>query len=155
MDFFEVFQAQEARAASKETQRENAPRLAFSAHQQRSKGLGSFRIPAAVKFDVVFLTEPHFLNGGSLVTTLPADVDPPMISSVVWRWERNAKTHYTGAFMHLFVNAPDVFSFDSNLEKVEVVHNFTFIGVGYKDLGSRVSNEAQMLVTRPVGFGGV
>lgn len=152
-DFFEILQAQESRVAARETQRENAPRLAFSAHKQNSTGLGSFRMPNPVRFDVVFISEPAFASGGALISSLDADVDPPTINAVVWQWLRNEKEHYVGAYMHLFVQAFD-FGY-LGLEKVKVQHSLTFYGVGYKDLGSRVSNEAQMLTTRPVGFGGV
>lgn len=152
-DFFELFQAQESRVAARETQRENAPRLAFSGHKQNSTGIGSFRMPNPIRFDVVFLTEPVFSSGGALISLLGDGVDPPMINAVVWQWLRSEKEHYVGAYMHLFVQ-PFGFNYEG-LDKVRVQHSLSFYGVGYKDLGSRVSNEAQMLTTRPVGFGGV
>ena len=155
--FNEALVAAETARANRETQGENSARLAFSMHNQESSGVGSLRLAEPVMFDVSFLTRPFFLQGAGV--KLGPDLlewNDPVGSAGVYEWIRNTKEHYIGARMYVDVvlrrrdgEAP----FD--WPPVRMMHDFAFMGYGYKDLGSAIAVQAQTTGPRAVGFGGV
>jgi len=149
MNFFDLIVAQADTTARVETQRNNAARLAWSTHKIHSSGCGTIRQAEPIHFDVVFLEEPVFTQGASVISH-PADVLDPVGSAGVWQWHRNPKGHYVGAYIYLSVVPSEV---DFVVEGVQMTHHLLFMGMGYKDLGQAVTTEAQLLAPRTVGFG--
>ena len=150
--FFDVQVARQRAELDAATQAQNAARLGFSQHKIQSTGLGSVRRPQPIIFDVVFLEEPLFTQGASLISK-PNTLPDPMASAGVWQWHRNEKGHYIGAYIYLAVSVGEVFFEASGVGGVSMTHHLLFQGVAYKDLGQRVTTQAQMLRARPVGFG--
>lgn len=151
MDFYDIIVAQDETASRRQTQAQNAARLGYSAHKVGSKGTGTIRRPTPLMFQVVFLEEPIFLTGSTLVKR-PADLSDPVGSAGVWQWHRNPKGHYTGAYIYLSVTLSDLF-YEAGAGEVQMTHNLVFQGIGFKDLGQEVTTEAQIIVPRTVGFG--
>ena len=153
--FFDVLRSSEARTATREAQRQNAARLAFSTHTQVSHGVGHFRLPDPIDFDVVFLEAPHVFTGAATVSVVTDAVLDPEARSGVWRWKRNLKGHYVGAYVYLGVRVDDEYGFAAVDVNVTVQHHLMFMGIAYKDLGSEVATEAQLLSPHAVGYGGL
>lgn len=156
--FFDLFTAAEDRSAQKQTQAANAARLAFSAHTIESTGVGTFRRAAPILFDVVFTSEPKIMTGLALLAPAPDGYLDPDGMSGVWQWHRNLKGHYLGAYVYMSVRMTDTDGFSSPsaaASAIQVQHHLTFMGMGYKDLGNAVANDAQVLTPRTVGFGGM
>lgn len=150
MTFYEILVAQDATASRREAQENNSARLAFSMHKMKSSGTGTVRVAEPITFDVVFLEEPLFTQGATLVER-PADALDPVGSAGVWQWQRNPKGHYTGAFVYLDVRVGEVEIGSGGTTRM--IHHLLFQGTGYKDLGQAVATEAQALTPRTVGFG--
>ncbi len=148
LGFFELTVAQDAAAGQRSAQAENGARLAISAHILESKDVTSSRLADPLMFEAPFLAPPFVATG----VTIKKDYDPstgwlPDVTAGVWQWHRNPKGHYTGAYVFIGVKAG---SYGSELQ-----HHFIFMGTAYKDLGPAVATEAQLVGSRPVGFGGV
>jgi len=146
--FFDVALAQDTTAAARAAQAENGARWATSQHIVETRGVVGLRRADPVIFEAPFL-EPPFVSTG---LTIKKDYAPetgwlPQASAGVWQWHRNPKGHYTGAFIFVSVLAAQ--------PAAELQHHFLFSGVAYKDLGSSVAADAQLLSARPVGFGGM
>lgn len=145
--FFDVALAQDSTAAARVAQAENGARWAVSQHIVETRGVMGLRKADAIVFEAPFLEAPYVSTG----LTIKKDYAPetgwiPQATAGVWQWLRNPKGHYTGAFIFVNVLAAQPSS--------ELQHHFLFSGVAYKDLGSSVATDAQLLSARPVGFGG-
>lgn len=151
IDFNEVIFAAEEREATRQRQRDNSARLAFSVHRQESRGVGIVEPTRAVRFDVVFLSEPAVFTG-MVVTRSTVTGTSVLGSSAVRGWLRNERGHYLGAHMTLEVRLVDPFY----QAQVDVVasHHLMFMGVAYKDLGPEIAHEAESLTPKRVGWGG-
>ena len=103
MQFFDLVVAQAETDGRRETARENAARLAMSTPKVQSSGMGNFRRTQPLLFDVIFLEEPLFTQGASVITK-PADMLDPIASAGVWYWHRNPKGAYIGAYIYLSVS---------------------------------------------------
>ena len=154
MSFFDLIVASEERVSRRETQRQNSARLAFSTHTIDSTGSGHTRYPEAIPFDVTFLTPPMVFTGGALITPTPTGWHDAELSSGVWQWERNTKGHYTGAYIYMNVRMAAIDDEGFDPPKVTTQHHLMFMGVAYKDLGSEVATEAQLLEPKTVGMKG-
>jgi len=151
--FFDLLQAQEARTARRETQRDNAARLAFSVHRQTSTGVGYFKQTKAFSFDVVFTEAPALLSGSAILNMPDEPWLPPAAGASVWQWKRNVKGHYTGAWVSLWVQIESRNGTLASPPAVKVQHHLMFLGQAYKDLGDEVATQAQLLAPRTTGFG--
>jgi len=149
MNFFDLIVAQADATARIETQKNNASRLAWSAHKVQSSGFGTVRQAVPIDFDLTFLEEPVFTQGASIVVS-PSGALDPVGSAGVWQWHRNPKGHYVGAYIYLSVVPSEI---DSVVKGVQMTHHLLFMGMGYKDLGQAVTTDAQLLAPRTVGFG--
>jgi len=148
LGFFELVVASDAATTVRETQRENSARWAVSSHTIETKGCVSVRVAEPLMFEAPFLGAPSVMSG----LVIKKDFDPssgwmPEVDVGVWQWHRNTRGHYTGAYVFVHVSAGAV--------TAELQHHFTFSGIAYKDLGQAATVEAQLLQSRPVGFGGV
>lgn len=150
MGFFDLIVAGDQHDSRRQAQANNASRLAYSVHKLTSKGQGIVRLPDPLPFSTIFLEEPHFTQGASLITRPALSVGEPLGSAGVWQWHRNPKGYYTGAYVYLSVALSEVEYGDDG---VQMMHNLMFTGIGYKDLGQAVTTEAQLLAPRAVGFG--
>jgi hypothetical protein len=150
MGFFDILLAGDQTDSRRQAQDNNAAGLAFSVHKLTSKGQGINRLPDPIMFSVIFIEEPHFVQGASLITRPALAVGEPLGSAGVWQWHRNPKGYFTGAYVYLSVALSEVEYGDDG---VQMTHNLMFTGIGYKDLGQAVSTEAQLLTPRAVGFG--
>ena len=153
IDFNELVFAAEDRQVQRETQRQNSARLAFSTHRQTTKGSGTIDLPEPIRFDVAFLAEPHFTSGAVLLKTEPG-WHAPTTSSVVRGWLRNEKGHYLGAYLTVHVSASPVDGFYQSPPELKVSHHLLFLGIGFKDLGTAITREAETLSPKRVGWGG-
>jgi len=145
--FFEVVRAQDATAQARATQAENSARWGVSQHVLDTRGSTSVRRQQPIMFETPFLSPPFVSTGAVIKKDFSPEVAwVPETNAGVWQWHRNTRGHYTGAYVFLMVKTPQV--------QAEIEHHFTFSGVAYKDLGEQVSTDAQLLQSRPVGFGG-
>lgn len=155
--FNEALVAAETARSEREAQAQNTARLAFSMHNQESAGVGSLRLAEPVMFDVTFLTRPFFLQGAGV--KLGPDLqewNDPVGSAGVHAWVRNEKEHYIGAWMYVdIVLRRRDGEIPLSWPDVRMIHDFAFMGYGFKDLGSAVAVQAQTVGPRAVGFGGV
>lgn len=151
MDFFDLVVARDQRDARREADRNNAARLGFSQHKVQSSGTGNIRRADPIKFDVIFIEEPLFTQGATVIQR-PADGSDPIASTGVWQWDRNPKGHYVGAYIYLAVWLGEI-SFEAVGSEVQMTHHLLFQGMGYKDLGQGVTTEAQLIAPRSTGFG--
>jgi hypothetical protein len=136
----------------KATDRENAARPATVEIQQRSNGIGQYRMDKPIVFPVVFRTEPHFTYGSAVIAgPKPTLYHDPRGSSGVWGWQRNGRGYYTGAHCWLRVDC-ELIASDTvvDLSKIVVQHYLTFSAVGIKDLPIQTLLKA--LSSRAVGL---
>jgi len=150
MGFFDLLIAGDQTASRRQAQENNSARLAYSVHKLTSKGQGVVRMPDPIPFSVIFLEEPHFVQGASIITRPALSVGEPVGSAGVWQWQRNPKGYFIGAYVYLSVSLSEVEYEDDG---TQMMHNLLFMGTGYKDLGQAVTTEAQLLTPRAVGFG--
>lgn len=152
---FDLVVANEARTAQRETQRQNASRLAMSTHRLDTTGVGKYTVTDPLIFDVVFLEAPMMVCGAAVVTALTPEWYPPLAGAVVLRWQVNSKGHYTGAFIGLNVSIEAAENSYADFPELQMQHHLLFMGIGFKDLGPEVSTEAQLLAPRATGYGGM
>lgn len=152
---WEILRAQEDRVARRETDRENSARLAHSMHNLTSVGVGVTAPEDPILFSVTFLERPHFTQG-SLIKNLPTGIEEviyPFGCATVLRWKRNVKGHYLGAWVALEVRMSFDYGSYQDLNKISMVHDLTFSGSAYKDLGDQVAMQAGSVGERTVTFG--
>lgn len=155
--FNEAIVAAETARADREAQSENSARLAYSMHNQESAGVGSLRLAEPVMFDVSFLSRPFFLQGAGVKHGPDLqEWNDPVGSAGIYEWIQNKKEHYIGARVYVDVvlrrrDGEVPFSWP----EVRMIHDFMFMGYGFKDLGSAIAVQAQTTGPRAVGFGGV
>jgi hypothetical protein len=148
MGFFDLIVAQESGNAARAAQQQNSARLAFSTHTIDTKGTTSVRIAEPIMFEVAFMAPPAIATS----TAIRTDYDSssgwiPDCNTGVWQWHRNPKGNYIGAYVYIGVKSGSI--------GAVLQHHFIFAGIAYKDLGQEVSTDAQVLETRPTGFGGL
>lgn len=129
-----------------ERDRENAGRPAVVEIQQKSSGVGQFRILKAVMFPVVFRTEPHLVTGSAVLTGPdPKLYNDPRGTAGVWGWQRSGR-YYTGAFIWLRADCDmlDATATPSGAElaKTSVQHYLTFSAIAVKNLPTKRLNAA-------------
>lgn len=146
--FYDVLVAQEAATAVRAQQGENTSRWAVSLHVVETRGNVRMRATQPIVFETPFYEPPSVTTGVAIKKDFAPGAEwLPSGSAGIYQWQRNPKGHYTGAFYFVAV---------SNVEAMsEIEHHFVFSGVAYKNLGQEVAADAQTLLVRPVGFGGL
>ena len=116
--------------------RENSARHAFLYKTYASLGSGELIFEEPVDFGLWFTEEPMVSYGFSLDPTIDQDLvegDFPMCSGGVIRWQQNVRGLYVGATVFAVItNALNQFT----TTNYYLVHNFTFSGIGAKNVGS-------------------
>lgn len=163
ISFYSELAAMEARNAARLTQRENAARNAMSYHQVQTEGSGQVRPAAALEFNVVFLTEPVFSSGASIITQPSTDrFTTPVCTAQLTRWLRNERGHYLGAFVVFNIGEPQprpdaiaasdpVRGAAEDAMPLRVLHHLSFNAMAYKPLGDDVMADLEGIVPRAAG----
>lgn len=144
-------EARDSRVAAQQ----NAARLAYSMHNHESSGVGSVRINEPIMFDVTFLQRPFFTQGAGVVRGPDLGVwHDPVGTAGVYEWIRDKKEAYVGARIYLDIvlrrrdgEVPDEWP------PIRMMHDLSFMGFAYKDLGSAVAVQAESNGVRTPGFG--
>jgi hypothetical protein len=140
--------------------RENAARSAVAEMTYVSTGVTQQRVKTALTFPVIFRTAPHLTTGSSVVANPKPNIWHDPVGHVgVWKWDRDARGFYTGAFIWWRVEAYPISPIlDDELYEVpdpvppnmRVQHFLSFSGVAFKDLPTRSLDPA--LRSRIAGF---
>lgn len=161
--FYSELAASESRTAARDAQRENGARSAMSYHQVQTEGIGQVIPAAALEFDVVFLTEPVFSSGSSVITQpSPARYSVPVATVQLTRWLRNERGFYLGAFVAFDIKAPEplpdgtpaadpVQGAKEDAQEVRILHHLSFNAFAYKPLGDEALADLESIVPRPAG----
>jgi hypothetical protein len=123
----------------KEGHRENAARTIDLRITYQTEGTGDL-ISAAVPFDVPFFSEPAVGTGVELVRMPNRDFYRlPLITSGVFRWQRNERGFYTGCFLFFSVECLVIDdTFPEMAPKPLLIHHATFTGPSYKPMSAEV-----------------
>lgn len=125
-----------AREGWKSQIRENSARLAFAFGSAATSGWGELTLPDRIDFDTAFISEPHVAYGISLDGDKLVDTRFPRCTGGVYRWHINSRNLYVGAWVFCTVEDQSIYIpvEDPNHPNYDIVHHFTFIGVGIKDV---------------------
>lgn len=132
----------ERRRAEVERHKENAARLAQEFHKFQSLGQGFIEYEDVAEFDITMIEEPYVTYGAGLdldalaeQQNLDPGVEPviPLTMGVVTEWDRDERGFYVGAWVGVRVHFPPGDAITADLA-VEVMHYFTFTGIGIKDV---------------------
>lgn len=115
----------EARRNRIEQVRENSARHAWSYCQLNSHGIGEIQLATVVNFDCTFIEEPRIATGFQVDGDLLIDGSFPTVTAGVWKWARDAREFYTGAYVFFVVSGDPGY---------DLQHDFTFSGIAIKDL---------------------
>lgn len=163
VSFYSELAAAESRTAARAAQRENGARNATSYHQRQTEGTGQVRTGTPLMFDVVFLTEPVFTAGASVVTQPSPDrYTAPRATAQVTQWLRNERGHYLGASLVFEITTPvpreeavaatdPVRGAREDAQVVRIVHHLSFNALAYKPLGDDVMADLQSIAPRVAG----
>jgi len=129
-----VVRSLEARSGYLESVSENSARVARVSLVYQSTGHGEVKVEKAVKFPIHFIQEPSLtagrvLAGGDLV---PGKF--PNADAGVWRWERDDRGFYVGAYLYFVV--------DSNGQAYRMNHHVTFEGDSLKMFNQQLMQTA-------------
>jgi hypothetical protein len=124
--------------------RENASRSAVAELTYLSTGVTQQRVKSPIAFPVIFRTEPHLSTGSAVVSNPDPNVWHDPVGHIgVWKWDRDARGFFIGAFIWWRVEAsPIVPILDDELYEIpdpeppnmRVQHFMTFSGIAFKDL---------------------
>lgn len=163
VSFYGELAAAEARVEARSTQRENGARNATSYHQVQTTGSGQVAPADVLTFDVVFLTEPVFSSGASIITQPSTDrFTTPVCTAQLTRWLRNERGHYLGAYVAFDVGFPQpkaepiaatdpIRGAAEDAMPVRVLHHLSFNALAYKPLGDDVLADLQSIAPRQAG----
>ena len=116
--------------------KENSGRLAKVFAHYTTTGWGEIAVPEVIEFDCTFLTEPTFTSGIALadrIELLPNRF--PRVTAGVYRWRKNAKQQWTGAWVFFCVDTFSAAVPTSSLDPNYVLHHhLSFEAVAYKDV---------------------
>lgn len=115
--------------ARRETTRENQTRLAKAYSRWTTTGLGDTVVEEVLEFGCTFIEEPAFHHGWSISEDEGPDLvltDLPGVEAAVYRWQRDARGYYIGAWAFFTVTA--------NETEYVLHHYLTFEGLAIKDL---------------------
>lgn len=131
----EPFRALEERHARQGQIAENSIRLGWCHFKATSTGWGEFKIPECFEFDMTFIEEPNVTHGMSTNGDLLVDTRFPRAHGGVYRWKRNAKGFYQGAWLFVVVDTRSPY-ITTTLDDpgYSIDHYFTFAGTAIKDL---------------------
>lgn len=116
---------------------ENSARLAFAFALVSSTGTGGeIRVEDCQEFGLAFAEKPFVSYGAEVDGDLLVDSRFPLARGGVYRWRRNAKGFYTGAWVYVVVSTLDfqIPSTEATDPEYTILHHFTFAGVAVKDL---------------------
>lgn len=136
----EVFNAQEDRRQDRDQMLENAARLAQSRLTAKTTGAGFIVEKTPQYFNCSFVEEPSFTSGAVLNAPPNASYAYPICNAGVYKWERNDKDHYIGAYMYYVVtiNALDADEIPAKAPSATITHHLLFQGIAIKDLPENV-----------------
>lgn len=136
----EVFNAQEDRRQDRDQMLENAARLAQSRLTSKTTGAGYIVEKAPQFFDCSFVEEPSFTSGAVLNAPPNAAFAYPICNAGVYKWERNQKEHYIGAYMYYVVQILpiDEDEIPAKAPSATITHHLLFQGIAIKDLPENV-----------------
>lgn len=123
----------------------NAGRTGRSRHKLTTGGAGELRLTLPLTFQLTFLDEPLFTTGVTLAGGNLASGAFPLVSAGVWRWWRDGRGYYVGAFLWLSVGfAPTHVQNDLNLTQataqaralqgLKLQHHLCFEGTAIRDV---------------------
>lgn len=132
----------------KERHQQNGARFASQYVTYETTGFGDLIPAEVVPFPIPFLSEPAVLHGAALIRPPSRTFFYlPQVTGMVYRWERNRRGFYTGAFLCFRVDCelrPGVDPFEVPAAANPIIyHHFTFTGPSYKKM-SREVNSAVM-----------
>ena len=137
MGLNQPWEAQQQARAARERDLENSSRHGFASVEYDTTGWGEIVFEECFQFGVVFTQKPHMLygfevkeEGNDLVATRY-----PQASGFVYKWRRNKKGFYTGAWVGC-----TVFTANENIvtalpdPNYSLTHFYLFTGMGTKEL---------------------
>jgi hypothetical protein len=114
---------------------ENGARLARVAVVYESSGNGELKVAEPIEFGLHFTEEPSVTTGRVLVDGQAlVSGQYPNGDSGVWRWKRDEKGYYVGAYIYFVV--------DSNLRNYKMHHHLIFEAEALKMFNQRMMSEA-------------
>lgn len=120
-----IVDAMEQRRGYIESLRQNTSRLAQSYNSCVTYGNGRLRLADEIEFHCTFIEQPVVAYGASVTSEL-AENDYPMCTGGVFKWRVDSRGFYVGCYVFVTV--------DCDEDYPTVVHDFTFTGIGMKDL---------------------
>lgn len=124
--------------------KENAARSAVAEMTYISTGVTQQRVKTPITFPVIFRTEPHLSTGSAVVKNpAPTEWHDPVGHLGVWKWDRDPRGFFTGAFIWWRVEAYQAVPIldDEGYEILDppppamrVQHFMSFSGIAFKDL---------------------
>lgn len=128
--------------------RENAGRQATAYVTYTTTGVGDTVLDSALALDTKFVEEPSVSTGVQM--TRPPNNDYfqlPRATAGVYRWQRDDRGFYVGAFLYFAVDCPvhPEFFFDQSLPepKPRLIHYLRFTGLSYKQIGGDAMAELE------------
>lgn len=115
-----------------EQQRENRTRPASCFMKYSTAGQGELLTPRVCRFDVTFVEEPRVFSGWEMDGDTLVKGYYPMVSAGVWKWQRDARGYYLGAWLVFNITGHDTYTID---------HHFHFTGIAIKDLPAHLLEE--------------
>lgn len=98
----------EDRRSDVESQRENSARPALSTVTHDTTGTGHIVVEAPFRFDTSFTAEPAVVSGSYVVKGPGTGWQQPMVNAGVYRWQRDGRGFYTGAYLYFVVRIDPV-----------------------------------------------
>jgi hypothetical protein len=129
-----AYTALERARAARESTRENQARNAFSFGFNQTAGFGEFQFQQEISFELAYATQPAVLYGFECDDEL-IETRLPRCSGFVYRWHRDAKNAYVGAWVAVTVDTQSAQITPVGVEpNYTIRHSFMFVGLGYKSL---------------------
>lgn len=115
--------------------RENASRQAQSFATLNTNGKGDIQLATVVPFDCTFIETPTVAHGFRIDGDTFYDGQAlPRVTGGVWKWQRDRRGFYVGAYVFFTVDLPPQSPVVPPKTYPAVTHNFTFAGIAMKDL---------------------
>lgn len=137
------FAAMEQRRAHLDAIRENTARLAIAQNSFTTHGWGEFKIPEAAYFTCTFVERPFVSVGSSIDGDLLIPTRFPRVTAGVYRWLRDVKGFYTGAWVYFVVDTQSSFIATTVTDDpgYDLIHDFQFTGIAAKILPAHLLDE--------------
>lgn len=126
---------------------ENSGRQATAYVTYTTEGAGDIVLDGALGFSTEFVEEPALATGVVLNKPPSEKFLMPRTTAGVYRWERNERGFYIGAFMFITVDIPPRpgHEGDPSLPKAKarLIHHFFFTALSYKQVGGDAMAELE------------